>query len=217
MAKVVHVIGNGDWSILYQKRKRHGLKLCCNLPPYPVPDSWATCIVDFKFMHALTEGILECPGEWILGMRPQHWMGRHPKFHQRVAPQIKEFYLKIPKYAGNYTNFNCGHFAVYYAAEKLKADRIHMYGFDSIFDFNLRSCSDFYLDSLRDNNNNFRLSDNWRPIWTGIFKEFELSTKFILHHNHNNIKIPISNNVEIDTDYDVPKYNRSDDKGSPDG
>ena len=92
-----------------------------------------------------------------------------------------------------------------------------MYGFDSIFDFNLRSCSDFYLDSLRDNNNNFRLSDNWRPIWTGIFKEFELSTKFILHHNHNNIKIPISNNVEIDTDYDVPKYNRSDDKGSPDG
>ena len=87
--------------------------------------------------------------------------------------------------------------AVHYAANKLKADKIHMYGFDSIFDFNLRSVSDFILNSDRENMNTNRLANNWRPIWTNMFKEFE-NTEFILHHVHNEFKIPISDNVRAE-------------------
>ena len=198
MPRVVHVLGNGDNAALYQKEPRKGLKLLCNLPPFSVPDAYASCIVDFKFMKAVTEGVLDCPGEWILGMRPKIWMDKHPRFYQQRAHQIKEFYTKLPKYAGNYTNFSCGHMAVYYAAEKLNADRIHMYGFDSIFDFNLRSISDLYLQSDRDNMNNNRLSSNWRPIWTKMWEQFK-DKEFVLHHKHDAIKIPHGDNVKIVT------------------
>ena len=88
--------------------------------------------------------------------------------------------------------------ACHYAANKVKADEIHLYGFDSIFDFNLRSCSDFYLGSDRGNQNNNRLANNWRPVWENMFKEFP-NTKFFLHHMHDAIKINIGNNVEIVT------------------
>jgi hypothetical protein len=120
------------------------------------------------------------------------------------ASQVKEFYLNLPPYAkvnkddtqGNmYTNFSCGHMAVHYAANKLKADEINMWGFDSMFDFNLNSCSDFYLSSVRDPRQNNKLSTNWRPIWTGMFKEFN-KTKFNIHHIHNGFKMPVSDNVE---------------------
>ena len=204
MAKVVHVIGNGDWASLYQREQRKGLKLTCNLPPFAVPDAWATCIVDFKFMKALTDGSLQAPGQWILGYRPKIHMEKYPGFYMKHAAQVKEFYLDLPPYAkvhasdtkGNmYTNFSCGHMAVHYAANKLKADEINMWGFDSMFDFNLNSCSDFYLSSVRDPRQNNKLSTNWRPIWTGMFKEFS-KTKFKTHHIHDGFKMGVSGNVE---------------------
>ena len=102
----------------------------------------------------------------------------------------------LPNYVANYTDFNCGHMAAHYAANKVKADEIHMYGFDSIFDFNLKSCSDFYLGSDRGNMNNNRLANNWRPVWQNMFKEFP-NTKFILYHTHDAIKCPVGDNVEI--------------------
>ena len=110
---------------------------------------------------------------------------------------IKEFYLDLPKYAGNYTNFNCGHMAVHYAANKLKADRVHLYGFDSIFDFNLRSVSDFILNSDRGNMNTNRLATNWRSIWSEMFKEFK-NTEFVLHHVHDEFKIKVPDNVRAE-------------------
>jgi len=204
MARVVQVIGNGDWAHLYQREPRKGLKLTCNLPPFPVPGNYATCIVDFKFMKALTEGIIDVPGDWILGFRPKIWMDKHPKFYVDRAKQVKEFYTELPKYAIppggkiglGYTNFSCGHMAVHYAANKLKADEIHMWGFDSIFDFNLNSCSDFYLSSVRDPQQNNKLSSNWRPLYSNMFKDFS-NTKFVIHHIHNKFKIPhVPDNVE---------------------
>jgi len=110
----------------------------------------------------------------------------------------RTIYTELPAYAENYTNFNCGHMAVHYAANKLKCDEIHMYGFDSIFDFNLRSASDLYLISDREANNSLRLSNNWRPIWQQLFNEFP-NTKFVLHHKHDQIKFPVGKNVEIVT------------------
>ena len=198
MARTVHVIGNGDWVHLYTRKERKGLNLTCNLAPFPYPDNhYATCIVDFKFMNAMTKGEVSVPGDWILGFRPKIWMDKNPNFYMQKANQVKEFYTELPKYAGNYTNFSCGHMAVYYAAQKLKAERIHMYGFDSIFDFNLRSVSDFILNSDRDKMNTNRLASNWRPIWTEMFKEFN-NTEFVLHHVHDEFKLQISDNVRAE-------------------
>jgi hypothetical protein len=198
MARTVHVIGNGDWVHLYTRKERKGLNLTCNLAPFPYPDNhYATCIVDFKFMAAMTRGEVSVPGDWILGFRPKIWMDKNPNFYVQKASQVKEFYTELPKYAGNYTNFSCGHMAVYYAAQKLKAERIHMYGFDSIFDFNLRSVSDFILNSDRDKMNTNRLASNWRPIWTEMFKEFN-NTEFVLHHVHDEFKLPVSDNVRAE-------------------
>lgn len=196
MPRVVHVIGNGDSSLLYEAEPRKGLKLGCNRIGFPVPDKFASCIVDYKFMQAMTNKEIDLPGQWILGFRPKHWMEMHPEYYMRVSHQVKEFYTELPKYAANYTDFNCGHMATHYAANKLKADVIHMYGFDSIFDFNLKSGSDFSLNSDRGGANNLRLADNWRPIWQSMFREFS-DTKFVLHYLHDKLKINIDNNVEV--------------------
>ena len=196
--KVIHIIGNGDQASLFHKEKRVGMKLTCNIPPWPVNGVYGTIMVDFKMMRALHEGSLTIPGDWILGMRPKIWMDQQPTFYVKYSSQVKEFYTVLPKYVANYTDFNCGHMAVHYAANKVKADEIHMYGFDSIFDFNLRSCSDFYLNSDRGNANTIRLANNWRPVWSNMFKEFP-KTKFIMHHIHDAVKFPIPDNVSVKT------------------
>ena len=194
--KVVHVIGNGMMAQLFDHNAK-GLRLCCNLAPFPVENVYASCIVDFKMMRALTEGSIQIPGKWILGYRPKIHMSQFPQFHMQVSDKIREFYTELPKYAKNYTDFNCGHFAVYYASQKLQADEIHLYGFDSLFDFDLRSCTDFYLSSQRDNMNTHRLNGNWRPIWYYMFHEFK-DIKYKLYHKHSDIKIePLPDNVEI--------------------
>ena len=196
MARVVHIIGNGDSSFLYNEAPRKGLKLGCNQIGFNVPDKYATIIVDYKFMDAMTRGGIVVPGQWVLGFRPKHWMEMNPQYYLKVAPQVKEFYTVLPSYVKNYTDFNCGHMAAHYAANKLKADEIHLYGFDSIFDFNMNSVSDFNLMSDRGGANNLRLSDNWRPVWQSMFREFP-NTKWILHHTHDKIKINIDGNVHI--------------------
>lgn len=196
MAKIAHIIGNGDNATRYKPSP--GLKITCNLPPFAIANVYTTCIVDFKMMHAIREGSVVVPGDWVLGARPKKFMELDSKFSLRYAPQVKEYYTVLPKYAGNYTNFNCGHMAVHYSANKLQCDEIHMYGFDSIFDLNLRSSSDLFLQSDREPANNVRLSTNWRPIWQAMFEEFP-QTKFILHHSHQDIKFPIGKNVEIYT------------------
>lgn len=196
MSKVTHIIGNGPSAGLTYNPAVKGTKYTCNLPPFGVPDAKATFMVDFKMMKAIHAGELQVPGEWIVGFRPKKWCEMQPSFYLKHAPQIKEFYLDKPEYAETYTDFNCGHMAVYYAAKKLKSDEIHMYGFDSIFDFDLRSCTDFYLNSDRSNMNNARLSGNWRPIWSKMFREFT-DTKFVLYYKHDNIKFEIPDNVEL--------------------
>lgn len=196
MPRVVHIIGNGDNASIFNNEPRPGLKLTCNLPPFPVQDAYGTCIVDFKMMIAITKGEITVPGEWILGARPKKWMETNPGFYLRVSQQVKEFYTVLPKYSPTYTEFNCGHMATHYSCNKFKPDEVNLYGFDSLFDFNMKSCTDFYLPSARDNNNQLRLANRWRPIWQGIFKEFK-NINFILHHNHNNIKFEIPDNVTI--------------------
>jgi len=198
MARTVHVIGNGDCADYYNQLPRKGLKLCCNVPPFEINDMYATCIVDFKMMHYINRGEVTPPGEWICGIRPKMYCEKHPNFHLKIAPRIKEFYVKKPKYAQNYTDFNCGHMAVYYAAQKLKAERIHMWGFDSIMDFNLRSYTDLVINSDRTNMNNHRLSNNWRPLWSNMFKDFDGRTEFIIHHKHDQIKFPVPDNVSVE-------------------
>jgi hypothetical protein len=194
MAKIAHIIGNGSSASFYKPSK--GLKLTCNLPPFAVDGVYATTMVDFKIMHAIYMEEIIVPGEWILGARPKVFMERHPSFHIKHASQIKEFYTELPVYAGNFTNWNCGHMATHFAANKFQADEIHMYGFNSIFDPDLRSCTDFYLGSNRANTNMYRLNENWRPIWSEMFKEFA-GTQFVLYSTHDKILTDKPENVEI--------------------
>ena len=196
MPRIVQIIGNGDNASLYNDAPRKGLILTCNIPPFPVENAYGTVMVDFKMMRALTLGELTLPGDWILGMRPKIWMEKQPEWYVRMSTQVKEFYTHLPKYVKNYTDFNCGHMATHYACTKFKPDIVHMWGFDSIFDMNLRSCSDFYLSSPRDENTNVRLNNNWRPVWDGIFNEFN-EIKFVLHHRHDHLKIPKTDNLHV--------------------
>lgn len=194
MSRTIHIIGNGSSSAAYKPSK--GIKLTCNLPPFPIENVYATTMVDFKMMRTIHQGEIQVPGEWVLGARPFVYMERHPDFRMKCAPQIKQFYRELPKYVSNYTDFNCGHMCTHFAANALKGDTIHMYGFNSIFDFDLKSCTDFYLNSDRGDHNNARLTNNWRPIWENMFKEFS-NTQFVLYHKHDKSKVKLPENVEV--------------------
>lgn len=199
MPKTVHVIGNGDSAMFYNDAPRKGLKLACNLAPFPIENLYASCIVDFKMMRAIKKGDVDIPGDWVLGARPKVFMEKNTAFQMQRSHQIKMFYTRLPSYAANYTDLNCGHMAVYFACQHLKAERVHMYGFDSIFDFNLRSFTDTFINSDRGGMNNNRLANNWRPLWQNIFKDFNDRTEFIIHHMHDALKFKIGDNVKIET------------------
>jgi hypothetical protein len=198
MAKTVHLIGNGKSAGMFLKGEKKGLKVACNIPPFAIPGLYTSVLVDFKMMKAIDDGVIEVPGDWTLGARPKKYMEMRAPFYMKHAHQIKEFYTVLPKYVPNYTDFNCGHMATHYIMNKLKAEEIHMYGFDSIFAFDITSSSDSYMKSSRDNLNTERLTSRWRPIWKGMFNEFK-DRKFVLYstsasgHSH----VPLPDNVEV--------------------
>ena len=205
----VNILGNGDHAYMF-KRGTKGKLLICNMPPFEIPrnEVYATCMVDFKMMKALSEGQIRLDMyDWVLGIRPRKWMELQPSFYLKYSQNIKAFHETIPRYAQlpgqseaqAATNYSCGHMALDYACRKLHAKEVHMYGFDSMFDLSLRSSTDLLLESDRSVNNTHRLANNWRPIFTKIFEEFK-GTDFYLHHSHKNIKIQIPNNVTLTTE-----------------
>jgi hypothetical protein len=207
MGRTVHIIGNGDTSPLYQSNANSkGIKLTCNLPPFAIPDAYATTMVDFKMMHAMATGGVNVPGDWILGWRPKQFLEANPNFRVKWMNQVKEFYTVLPDYVPGYTDFNCGHLATHYAANKLQATTVHMYGFDSIFENNMRSYTDLVLVSDRGDTNNYRLINNWRPVWQNMFNEFP-ETEFILHYGTDKIPFKTGDNVSVhqSTGYRRPK------------
>lgn len=193
--KEAHLIGNGRSAAMFD-HKSTGMRITCNLPPFAVDKVYSTVIVDFKMMYAMREGSVQVPGNWILGYRPKVFCDSFPDFYMKHAHQIKDFYTVLPPYVPNYTDLSCGHMACHYIANVHRPDVIHMYGFDSIFDFDLTSCSDFYLESNRDNTNTLRLTNNWRTIWPPMFEEFP-HINFKLYGKHENAKIRIPSNVDI--------------------
>tara|TARA_R110002096_G_scaffold69149_9_gene166449 strand:- start:3346 stop:3987 length:642 start_codon:yes stop_codon:yes gene_type:complete len=202
----VNVLGNGDYAGLF-KRGTYGKLLVCNMPPIELPpeEVYGSCMVDFKMMAALQEGAVDLGQyDWILGNRPRRWMEQSPAFYLKYSQNIKGFWTHVPPYAqlpGHTlaqaaTNYSCGHMAVDYACRKMLATEVHLYGFDSLFDLNLSSCTDKYLHSNRSDLNTHRLATNWRPIWAGLFKEFS-DVSFIVHHRHDKIKIPRIKNGNV--------------------
>ena len=113
MNDTLHVIGNGPSATLY-KQGSHGRKLTCNIPHLPIPDAYATVMVDFKMMNAINKDGVIPPQPWVLGWRPQKYMEKNPSFYMKSAPIIREFYIALPKYVAGYTDFNCGHVATHY-------------------------------------------------------------------------------------------------------
>lgn len=202
----VNILGNGDHAYMF-KRGIEGKLLICNMPPFEIPtkEVYATCMVDYKMMVALAEGHIKLDMyDWILGTRPRHWMEMQPNFYLKYAQKIKAFHSHVPKYAQlpgqteaqAATNYSCGHMAVDYACRVMKANEVHVYGFDSMFDTSLRSYTDLLLESDRSSQNTHRLANNWRPIFSYTFKEFD-NTKFFLYHSHDRIQFPIGKNVNI--------------------
>jgi len=202
----VHLVGNGPTAALYLEAPRKGPKMTCNLPPFTVEGAFATAMVDFKMMRAIQDGSVTVPGEWVLGYRPKIHMQRNSSMHMKYAKQIKEFYLTLPKYlidlnGGDvgkaYTDFSCGHFATHYLCTKGKPRTLHLYGFDSLLDFDLRSGTDTYLFSERNTPTTARLTNNWRRVWPHMFKEFH-DVQFVLHARHDDLKIEKPDNLQIE-------------------
>lgn len=198
-----HLIGNGTYANYYNPDSL-GPTLTCNLPPFPVPRAFATAIVDRKMMAAIREGSLIVPGMWVLGIRPKKFCETNGSFYMKYAPQIKEFYDFLPPYippkvgdTAGQTAWSCGHMGAHYLATKFKPSVVHMYGFNSLFDFDLRSCSDFYLQSDRAEKNTLRLADCWRWIWPKLFAEFP-AVKWKLYGPHANLKLEVPDNVEVE-------------------
>ena len=202
----VNVLGNGDNSSIF-KRGTDGKLLICNMPPFEIPSKevHASCMVDYKMMKALAEGHVKLNMyDWVLGTRPRHWMEMQPAFYMKYSQNIKGFHTHIPEYAllpgqnpqQAATNYSCGHMAIDYACRTMKATEVHIYGFDSLFDTNLRSFTDLILDSDRSANNTFRIANNWRPVFHGLFKEFA-NVKFVLYHTHDKLQIPLTDNMKI--------------------
>ena len=72
----VNVLGNGDNAGIF-KRGTKGKLLICNMPPFEITrnEVFATVMVDFKMMNALTKGHIKLDMyDWILGNRPRQWM-----------------------------------------------------------------------------------------------------------------------------------------------
>ena len=201
-----NVLGNGDHAFQFE-RGTPGKLLICNMPPFEIPTNevHATCMVDYKMMLALAEGHIKLDMyDWVLGMRPRHWMEMNAGFYLRYAQKIKAMHPHIPPYAmlegqnegQAATNYSCGHMAVDYACRAKAATEVHIYGFDSMFDTNLRSFTDLLLESDRSSENTFRIAGNWRPVWTNLFKEFA-NVQFFLYHSHSRLKFPVGDNVTI--------------------
>ena len=184
----VNVLGNGDHAGLYEKGT-DGELVVCNMPPISLTkeEVYASCMVDFKMMEALEKGEVKLDEyDWVLGTRPRRWMEVKPSFYLKYSQNIKGFHTYVPPYAqlpGHKlseaaTNYSCGHMAVDYACRTMKATEVHLYGFDAMFDMNLSSFTDNFLKSDRSALNVHRMASNWRPIWSGFFREFS-NTQFI--------------------------------------
>ena len=207
MTNRINILGNGDSAGMFQRGTK-GRLLVCNMPPFEITrkEVFATCMVDFKMMNALTKGEIQLDMyDWMLGNRPRKWMEMRPDFYLRYAQCIKGFYQHVPQYAvinGEVnmaaTNFNCGHLAVHYACNKMLAEEVHLYGFDSLFDMNIRSFTDLLLESDRSANNTNKLANNWRIVWEGVFAEFK-NVNFVLHHGHDKLKIKVGDHVQVET------------------
>ena len=204
--KKIHIIGNGDMAQLFPKEwryEREGKLMICNVPPFEVHNVYACGIVDFKMCKALTKEEVNLDAyQWVMGNRPKMWMDKNPSFYIKHSHHIREFYTDVPKYCGPNpaqaaTNFNCGHFVTHYSARRHNPDQIHLWGFDSIMDHNMRSFTDVVLPSDRNNTNNYKLLDVWRPIWNKIFSEFK-HIEFVIHHGHGNSKVKLPPNVTVE-------------------
>mgnify|MGYP001188655135 FL=1 len=203
----VNVLGNGDSWPLFERGTK-GELIVCNMPPIDFLSSevYASCMVDFKMMKALEKGEINLDRyDWLLGSRPRRWMEQNTSFYLKYSSKIRGFHTHVPPYAqlpGHKlheaaTNYSCGHMAVDYACRSMRATEVHLYGFDAMFDMNLSSYTDNFLESNRSALNVHRMASNWRPIWSGFFKEFNKVT-FVIHHVHSDIKFKLPENVTIE-------------------
>lgn len=179
----VNVIGNGPSAMHYWDNEDQSQVVSCNLPWNPIsPEKhWGTVLGDFKVMKKLEEGSLDFNHmKWICGTRPKSFCDNNPSFYMKHAQNIREFYTHVPPYAPNPTAWSAGHLAVHYTCVRLHPSDLHMWGFDSMFSYDLSSSSDLILESDRREVNRFRMNSLWRPIWNNLFDEMS-NVNFVIH------------------------------------
>ena len=89
MNDTLHVIGNGPSATFY-KQGSYGRKLTCNIPHFPIPDAYATVMVDFKMMNAINNDGVIPPQPWVLGWRPKKYMEKHQACLLYTSPSPRD-------------------------------------------------------------------------------------------------------------------------------
>lgn len=201
--KEAHVLGNGPSQHLWfendMKTGSGQNVVCCNQPWQPTPKErvWGTVIGDFKMIRPIAEGSIQLDGPWILGNRPKLFCDQNPTFYMKNAHIIREFYLQVPPYAANATDWSAGHLAVHYTCMRLMPKTLNMWGFDSLFSLDLSSSSDLAIPSDRSTNNRHRMNSKWRPIWQNLFTEME-NVQFVVHtKNPVDFQFKVPDNVRV--------------------
>tara|TARA_S200002703_G_C3790382_1_gene243901 strand:- start:661 stop:1290 length:630 start_codon:yes stop_codon:yes gene_type:complete len=204
MSREFHVLGNGPsqhlWFETDMKTGDAQNVVCCNMPWRTIPKArlWASIIGDFKMIRPISEGSIQADHmPWVLGNRPKMFCDQNPSFYMKYAYNIREFYLYVPPYARNATDWSAGHLATHYSCRRLQPDVLHMWGFDSLFSSDLSSSSDFMIPSDRGDRNRFRMNNLWRGIWRGLFDEM-VNVQFVVHTLKKvDISFKVPDNVSV--------------------
>ena len=204
MSRVAHVLGNGPsqhlWFESDMKTGDGKNVVSCNIPWKTVPKDrlWATVIGDFKMIRPIAEGEITAHHmPWVLGNRPKLFCDQNPSFYLKYAQNIREFYLYVPPYAKNATDWSAGHLAVHYTAMRLQPGELNMWGFDALFSHDLSSSSDLMIPSDRSATNRHRMKNTWIPIWQNLWAEME-NIQFVVHTKNNvDISFQVPDNVRV--------------------
>lgn len=160
MTKTVNVIGNGNSNKYFSN---NGHSVACNIPQHSANYNQLSIIDRQPLVY----------------MKQSGWRPRTPVL---CTEQIKEHARKMnlegdwfPVYTATH-RWNSGHHAVNYIAGLNQVEKIHLWGFDSMFSSDLLS----QMDTLVPRSARPDLNRYWRPIWVDIFAKYS-DTQFVIH------------------------------------
>ena len=155
----VHVIGNGASNALFDCNG--GYRVACNIPTHGIAHN-ALSIIDLVVVNWMSDNAWN-PRVPVLctGKVKAHAVKRNREGHWFDVYDVKHRY-------------SAGHHAVEHHAPS--TDRIHLWGFDSIWTNSYGS----QMDSMVPRGTRPNLNAHWIPHWQRIFSDFS-SVEFVIH------------------------------------